>query len=224
MRIRRKKHLKDRLNALGDLVVVADRDIVNVLEAVKNKKLFNYFELFHNDSPIELEIGCGKGKFICEKAEKNPNLNYIAVELLDNIIVMAGELAKSKNLNNVKFFNSGAEYLPRYIPEESISNIYLNFSPPFPGDAYENRRLTCDRRIVEYKKFLKDGGCVLQKTDDKQFFDYSYSQFEKHGFICSDVSEMIEKGEIDNIPTEYESKFREQGMAIYALIAKKVIR
>ena len=223
MRIRRKKHLKERILALQDLVIVPERDIVNVLEAVKNKKYFVYSEMFNNDNPVELEIGCGKGKFICEKAFMSPSVNFIAVELLDNIIVMAGELAKSKSISNVRFFNSGAEYLPRYIPDGSISNIYLNFSPPFPGDAYENRRLTCDRRISEYKRYLCKGGCVFQKTDDKEFFEYSLAQFKKFGFECEVVSEQIEKGEIENVQTEYENKFRSQGMPIYALIAKVAI-
>ena len=222
MRIRRKKHLKERLANLNDIVVVPERDIVNVLEAVKNKRYFNYKEMFGNDNDVKLEIGCGKGKFVCDTAKKDNGSNYIAVELLDNIIVMAGELAKKENVSNVRFFNSGAEYLPRYIQPKSISEIYLNFSPPFPGDAYENRRLTCDRRVVEYKDFLIDGGSVYQKTDDKEFFEYSFAQFIKHGFEVENVSSLIESGEIESVKTEYEMKFRSMGMPIYALKAKKI--
>jgi len=222
MRIRRKKHLQERLTLLNDLVIVADRDIPNVLEAVKDKKYFDYLSLFGNNNPVEIEIGCGKGKFICDKAKLEPNVNFIAVELLNNIIVMAGERAKSENLSNVRFFNCGAEYLPRYIKCRSINNIYLNFSPPFLGDAYENRRLTCDRRIVEYKEFLQDGGCIYQKTDDKEFFDYSFNQFKRYGFQVEDVSGKIYTGEMQNVETEYENKFRSLGMPIYGLIAKKI--
>ena len=132
MRIRKKKHLKDRLALVSDLVIVPNRDIPNVLEAIKIKDYFNYKEIFGNDNPVELEVGCGKGSFIIEKAKQNPNVNYLAVELLENIIVMAAERAKNDGITNLIFVNSGAEYLPRYIPENSISNVYLNFSPPFP--------------------------------------------------------------------------------------------
>ncbi len=222
MRIRRKKHLQERLAALNDLVIVADRDIPNVLEAVKDKKYFDFEALFGNDNPIALEIGCGKGKFICDKAKLEPNINFVAVELLDNIIVMAGERANSEKLSNVRFFNCGAEYLPRYIKDCSISNIYLNFSPPFPGDAYENRRLTCDRRMGEYMQYLIEGGCIYQKTDDKEFFDYSFNQFKRYGFQVEDVSGKIDTGEMQNVETEYENKFRSLGMNIYGLIAKKI--
>lgn len=221
MRIRRKKHLGERLNNLKDYLLVADRDIVNVLEAVKDKKYYDYSALFGNDNPVELEIGCGKGGFIVQKAKLCPNVNFLAVELLDNIIVMAGEHAKEHNLKNVKFINSGAEYLPRYIKEGSISNIYLNFSPPFPPNTYETRRLTCSRRTEEYMNYLVKGGCVFQKTDDKPFFDYSFEQFVKQGFIVEDISEKINSGEVENVVTEYENKFRKLGMPIYALKATK---
>ena len=96
MRIRRKKHLKERLDKIKDLVIIPPRDIVNVLEAIKDKQYFNYQQMFDNTNPVELEIGCGKGGFIVEKAKKYKDINFIAVEMLDNIIVMAGNLLKSK--------------------------------------------------------------------------------------------------------------------------------
>jgi tRNA (guanine-N7-)-methyltransferase len=136
---------------------------------------------------------------------------------------MACENALKQGLKNLKFVNSGAEYLPRYIKDGSISNIYLNFSPPYPQDSYENRRLTCDRHILAYKAFLTDGGAVYQKTDDKGLFDYSLAKFKQYGFIVKDVSLEIEKGLIPNVETEYESKFRALGLPIYALIAVKPI-
>jgi len=220
MRIRRKKHLKERLDAVSDYVIVPERDIVNVKEAVKNKKYFDFSSMFNNDNPVELEIGCGKGGFIIEKAKRNPDINYIAVELLENIIVMAAEKAKEENLTNLKFVNSGAEYLPRYIKERSIDNIYLNFSPPYPQSVYENRRLTCPRLLENYKSFLHSGGKVYQKTDDKDFFDYSISTFSECGYKVVDVTEAIMSGNIENIETEYEKKFLSKGLKVYGLIAE----
>ena len=219
MRIRRKKHLAERLSTVFDYVIVPERDIVNVKEAVKDKRYFDYKSLFNNGNPVELEIGCGKGGFIIEKAKRNPNVNYLAVELLENIIVMAAEHAKEENLTNIKFVNSGADYLPRYIPDNSVENIYLNFSPPYPQKVHERRRLTCDRLIQNYKQFLKDGGCIFQKTDDKPFFDFSFEKFTSNGFVVTDVSSALEEGLIDNVQTEYEKKFRALGLPIYGLTA-----
>jgi tRNA (guanine-N7-)-methyltransferase len=135
---------------------------------------------------------------------------------------MACESVKKEKLTNVKFINSGAEYLPRYIREKSIANIYLNFSPPFPKSTYESRRLTSDFYVQAYKSFLCDGGCVFQKTDDKEFFDYSISQFEKFGFKVQNVTEELRYNRIDNVETEYEKMFKNKGMLAYGLVAKKV--
>lgn len=221
MRIRRKKHLEERLKNVGEYLIVPDMDIVNVKLAIEDKKYFDFFEIFNNDNPIELEIGCGKGGFIVQKAKLYPNINYIAVELLENIIVMACELAQKEGLKNIKFINSGAEYLPRYIKDNSISNIYLNFSPPFPKIGYESRRLTSDNYVIAYKNFLKSGGSVYQKTDDKEFFEYSFSQFEKFGFSVVDMTEKLHNNQIENIETEYEKMFKGKGIKANFLIATK---
>lgn len=220
MRIRRKKHLDERLQAVGEYLIKSDRDIPNVLEAVKDKKYLDFHVLFGNDNPVCLEIGCGKGGFIIETALKNPNINYIAVEMIENIVVMACEKAMELNVPNVKFFNAACEYLPRYIKEEAISEIYLNFSPPYPQSPYENRRLTCDRFLQNYKSMLIDGGAVYQRTDDKNFFDYSLTRFIQNGFRVTDTTLMHAAGD-EYVFTEYEKKFLAKGLPIYSLKACK---
>ena len=86
MRIRRKKHLDERLKNASDILIVPDMDIVNVNIAVQNKKLYDFNKLFGNDNPIDLEIGCGKGGFITQKALLEQNTNFVAVEMLENMI------------------------------------------------------------------------------------------------------------------------------------------
>ena len=144
----------------------------------------------------------------------------MAVEMLDNIIVMACERCKLYGVENVRFFNCSADYLPRYIKDHSIEKIFLNFSPPFPGDRYENRRLTCDRLLSYYKDMLTEDGVIELKTDDKEFFDYSFNQMLKFGFKCEDLTESLERGDVENVQTEYEKKFMEQNMKIYYFVAK----
>lgn len=224
MRIRRKKHIDERLKNASDILIFSDFDIPNVNLAIKDKKYLDFSALFGNNNPVDLEIGCGKGGFIVEMAKRHPERNFIAVELLSNIIVMAAESGKKENLKNLMFFNCGADYLPRYIKDKSISNIYLNFSPPFPGDRYKNRRLTCDRLAKNYVNFLVDCGKIFQKTDDKDFYDFSFSQFEKFGFLTFNVCEKVKNGEIENVVTEYESKFILQGKPLYYLIAEKPLK
>lgn len=220
MRIRRKKHLEERLENAKDVLIVPERDIVNVKVAIENKKYYDFNKIFGNDNPVELEIGCGKGGFITQKALLNPNVNFVAVEMLENIIVMACELAKKNGLNNIRFLNTGAEYLPRYIKEKSISNIYLNFSPPFPKICSESHRLTSDNFVKAYKTFLVSGGNVYQKTDDREFFEYSFDKFNQYGFEVEEISEKILSNQIPNVETEYEKMFKSKGIKINGLIAK----
>ena len=221
MRIRKKKHLEERIEKVKDIVLVALHDIANIRVANQDKKYIDFVSLFGNENPVSLEVGCGKAGFITECAKKFPLDNFFAVELLQNIIVMGAEKVKKEKVKNVRFFNCGAEYLPRYIKPSSIKTIYLNFSPPYPAGTYENRRLTKDSLIEAYKDFLMTNGVVLQKTDDKDFFDYSFEKFKEFGFEVQDVSKDIDDGKLENVMTEYETKFRSQGMPIYALIAKK---
>ena len=221
MRMRRKKHLLERLDKVKDYLIIAEKDIINVNEAIKDKRYINFKKIFGNDNPVELEIGCGKGSFICEKANRNSDTNYIAVEMLENIILLACENALKREIKNVRFLNTGGEYLPRYLENNSIQNIYLNFSTPYPKKTYENRRLTNDRFLKMFKELLVSDGCVYQKTDDKVFFDYSFNKFLENGYKVIDITEKINYNEIENIRTEYETKFLEQGLKIYGLIAKK---
>ena len=220
MRMRRKKHLEERIEACKDYLVKTDRSIVNVNIANQTKEYVNYFDIFGNSNAVNLEIGCGKGGFILKTAQNNKDKNYIAVEMIQNIIVMAMEKAKDIQIKNVVFMNTGAEYLPRYIKSESIETIYLNFSPPFPQKSYECRRLTNERNVKNYYYFLVKGGKIVQKTDDKNFFDYSFENYKKAGFIVEDTSKDLPFDQL-NVKTEYEEKFTSQSMKIYRLVATK---
>ena len=127
MRMRHKKNLDKRIENCNYVVMQKSSSIYRLPES-ERYDLINYEDLFLNDNPIELEIGCGKGSFLVEKALKNPNLNYIGVEVIGNVLISAGELAQSKNLANVRFLNVGAELLHYILPHDSVSKIYLNFS------------------------------------------------------------------------------------------------
>ncbi|MGN0595061.1 MAG: tRNA (guanine(46)-N(7))-methyltransferase TrmB, partial [Hominimerdicola sp.] len=139
MRMRRKKNLEGRLADCGDYILYMDREDKNY-NFKDTKNMFNYAEIFGNDHPVTLEIGCGKGQFAREIAKQNPDMNFLAVEKSSNVIVEAAEIAIEKNIPNLRFVRGGAEYLDCYIPEHTIENIYLNFSCPFPKKSYASHR------------------------------------------------------------------------------------
>jgi len=174
----------------------------------------NWVEIFGNNNPIHLEIGCGKGGFINDLAKLNPNINFIAVERLTNVIIGAVELSKANNLENIRYLNTRCENMPRYINESQISKIYLNFSNPLPNSRNERQRLTYPRFLELYSFLLIKGGQLCQRTDNKEFFDYSVAQFEKSKFF--DI-EKVDNNLDSIIKTEHESRFLQLGRTIYGV-------
>lgn len=220
MRMRRKKNLEEKLLECSDILLSPVTDDRNYNTAVDKKEYFDYKELFGNDNRVELEIGCGKGQFICETARLNPDINFLAVELNANVIMLACKKAKSMGVTNVKFVKCRAEYLPKYITPNSIERIYLNFSCPFPKKKYASHRLTNRRFLEIYKPLLAPGAEIHQKTDNMHFFEYSIEEFSQNGFALKNVTLDLHNSSFEgNIMTEYEKRFTDLGQPIYRLEA-----
>lgn len=219
MRMRRKKNLDSRMELCAERVtniIVKDRRF----DATETETLLDYTALFGNDNPVRLEIGCGKGGFICTIAAQHPELNFIAVEKYSNVLVTAMERARSMGLTNVWFLWGDAEYLPRFLPAHSISTLYLNFSTPFPKKKYATHRLTHGHFLAMYRTLLTADATVVQKTDNRGLFQFSLEEFSKAGYTLQRVSLDLHADDYpDNIVTEYEQKFIDEGLPIYRLEA-----
>ena len=223
MRMRKKRNFDARMQACGDLLLAKGANgILNMKEAAEHfRALIDFSAAFGNDAPIELEIGCGKGGFICELACKKPNVNYLALEKMSNVILTPMEAVKTQGIENVRFLNIRAECIPCYIPENSLDTIYLNFSTPLPKLGYASQRLTHRNFLNVYKKLLKNGGRIVQKTDDRDFFDFSLEEYKACGFALENVTyNLHENGNPEwNIVTEYENKWVEKGFPIHRVEA-----
>lgn len=220
--MRRKVNLTARLNRIGDILIRIPTEELNAIKAVEKPSYIDLNRIFQNDNPVELEIGCGKGGFIVQKARNNPNINYVAVELISNVLIEALE-NEENNLPNLRFLNCGAEYLLRYFKNDSFNNLYLNFSVPYERGKNENRRLTYKYFLDIYSKIIVNNGKIYQKTDNKNLYDYSLYSYENSGFTIIEKSEnLYENLPKDNIQTEYESKFVSMGQPIYYIVAKNV--
>lgn len=220
MRMRKKKHAAERLLACENLILPLAEHEVDYRMAEENPTYYDLKAIFGNDNPVQLEIGCGKGQFICELAKRNPTINYIAIEVCDDVAVIACEHVKEAGLDNVRFMVTGAEYLLKYFFESSIDRIYLNFSCPFPKVRYAKHRLTSPIFLPMYKKILKKGGEIHQKTDNMHFFEYSIEKYSELGFRMQNVSLDLHNSDFQgNIITEYEKRFTDLGQPIYRLEA-----
>lgn len=230
MRMRKKKNLNERLAAVSDILIMPQNDDRHFGSHGDSSDLIDFENLFGNNNPAHIEIGCGKGQFIRTLAEREPGINFLAVEKLPNVIVAACEELYNingrrqdgggQNLPNLRYLCIGAEYLPRYIPKKSVSRIYLNFSCPYPKESYASHRLTSPNMLKRHKELLAEGAEIYQKTDNTRFFEYSIEQLSLAGFLIKNVSLDLHHSAFEgNIITEYESRFSSQGLPIYRLEA-----
>lgn len=181
----------------------------------------NWRSLFNNDNPIHIEIGCGKGKFISELAAVNPDVNYIAIEKFDSVLLRALEKVEGMELPNLKLTIIDAASLCDYFDDKEINRIYINFSDPWPKSAHRKRRLTYKTFLDSYDRVLVDDGEVFQKTDNRKLFEFSLESFNENNWLISNISLDLHKDpETFNITTEFEEKWSVLG-PIYRLEARK---
>ncbi len=188
-------------------------------------------EFFKNPNlPIHLELGCGKGQFISQLAVKNDNINYIAIDLVDAMLGLAKRNIEktyseaNKEINNVVLTRFDIERILLILDKtDEIERIYINFCNPWPKGKHRKKRLTHTRQLEKYNQFLTSNGEIYFKTDDDDLFKSSLLYFEESGFeIVKKTYDLHSENISDNIETEHEKMFSEQGIKIKALIARKI--
>ena len=182
--------------------------------------------------PIHLELGCGKGQFISRLGVNNPNINYIAIDLVDAMLGLAKRNAESvykeanREINNLVLTRFDIDRILLMLEkQDKINRIYINFCNPWPKGKHRKKRLTHTRQLEKYKEFLIDEGEIYFKTDDINLFNSSLIYFKEAGFdVIKKTYDLHSEenfwGDIPNIETEHEKMFSEQGIKINALIAK----
>ncbi len=165
---------------------------------------------------IRLEIGCGKGRFLTEKAMNDAEKKYIGIEGQQSVIVRAIEKAEKADLKNIMFISGYVRDLREIFADGEVEGIYLNFSDPWPKKRHACRRLTHRNFLVSYKAVLAPGGFIEIRTDNKDFFDFTLSEAEATGFFVENVTEDLHGSGLikDGIMTEYEEKFSLMGKKI----------
>lgn len=221
MRMRKKRNLEAQISACGEILWMPRRQELNIQKALEHKEYIDFASVF-GSRKVEMEIGCGKGGFICEMAARRPDTGFLAVEVSKNVIVEGCKKALALGLTNVRFLNCAAELLPCFLPPESIQKLYLNFSCPYPKHTYASHRLTHPRFLQSYRQYLAPGAEIHQKTDNMHFFEYSIEQFSRCGYKIKNVSLDLHNSswQKENIMTEYETKFSQMGLPIYRLEAE----
>ena len=176
-------------------------------------------KVFKNNNPIHLEIGMGKGNFIIDMAKNNPDINFIGVEKYSSITLRALRKLKDINLPNLKIINIDALELSKIFKKE-ISTICLNFSDPWPKKRHHKRRLTSEIFLRIYDDICLEN-IIIQKTDNIGLFESSIVSLSTYGYKIVDISLDLWSTDKATSETEYENKFRKQGIKINYLKAIK---
>ncbi len=186
-------------------------------------------ESFNNDNPIYLELGCGKGTFVAVHGSENPNINYVAIDIKDEVLVLAKRNIenayneKGLEVNNLKLMAQEIFLINDVFGKEDIvDRIYINFCNPWPKERHKKRRLTYPTQLEKYKEFLSEDGRIYFKTDDDELFEESLVYFKESGFEIEYITYDLHKSDfVGNVRTEHENMFSEQGIKIKCLIAKR---
>ena len=204
MRLRRKAWARPEL----------ENDPKVIYNLTENRGKWN--EVFgNNHHPIHLELGCGRGRFISQCAELNADINYVAIDLYDEVLVKALRKVNEKGLNNVRIIPMNIGKLGEVFDKNEIDKVYINFCNPWPSRRHHHKRLTHPQFLQVYKKLMKNHAEVWFKTDDDGLFKDSLKYFESEGYIEKyKTFDLHVSGFTENIMTEYEEKFSSQGIKI----------
>jgi tRNA (guanine-N7-)-methyltransferase len=211
MRLRGRKGIREALQAQPDLIMLNPAEYRG-----------KWRELFGNDRPIHVELGMGKGRFISQHSLLNPNINYIGVDMYDELVRRASEKAvlsreeHGGTLANLKFALFNIEKIEDMFAPDELERIYLNFSDPWPKKRHERRRLTHSGFVRKYMDILNDLGEIHFKTDSRSLFEFSLNSFADMGLRMRNISLDLhaEGPRTDLVLTEYETKFYQQGVNI----------
>lgn len=176
-------------------------------------------EVFKNNNPIHIEIGCGKGQFMMGLAKHFPDINFIAIEKYDSVLVRCLEKVSQDDIPNLKLVLLDALMLKEVFDNGEVEEIYLNFSDPWPKTRHAKRRLTSYIYLDIYRNILASDGAIIQKTDNRSLFESSLESLSQNDWYLTNISLDLHKTDLFNITTEYEDKWSPKG-PIYRLEAK----
>lgn len=209
MRVRKRKGAEEHLANNPHYVILNPEDAKG-----------RWHDVFGNDRPIHIEVGSGKGGFITGMALKNPDINYIGIDIQLSVLSYALDKVLASEVPNVKLLRVDGSSLTNYFEDGEVDMIYLNFSDPWPKTKHEKRRLTYKDFLDAYKRILPEHGEIHFKTDNRGLFEYSLASFSQYGMTLRQIWLDLHASNYEgNVMTEYEEKFSNKGQVIYRVEA-----
>ncbi len=200
MRMRKKPNLIPRMERCAAVQIQEP-------EALRGR----WREEFPQYKDIWLELGCGKGRFTCGLAQREPEVLLLALEKVPDAMVVAMERVTEEQIPNVRFLDRDAELLPEMFQPREISRLFINFPDPWPKKKQFKRRLTAPAFLERYKAILPERGELWFKTDNGDLFDWSVETLQNCGWTLREMPE-------DTPMTDYEARFTQMGLPIHRII------
>lgn len=176
----------------------------------------NWQKMFGRGAPLHVELGTGRGKFICGMARENPEVNFVGIEAQQDVLFYAAQKVAEQQLVNVRLLVFDVNRVAEVFAPGGVSRLYINFCDPWPKNRHAKRRLTHRRFLDKYRIILADGGELFFKTDNEELFEFSLAEFAEAGLVLKNVTFDLEDSNYQgNVTTEYEEKYRAKGQRIY---------
>lgn len=188
-----------------------------------------WIKAFEKEQPLWLELGCGKGSFLSQYALAHPEINFIGVDLISDMLGVARRRISAdfenvgRNVSNLLLTSFDIARIENYFSsEDSVKRIFINFCNPWPRPKQYKKRLTHVRQLLQYRQFLVPKGELHFKTDDDELFRHTLSYINEAGFsLLYSTQNLHQSGYEENYMTEHEAMYSEKGIPIKFLIAKK---
>lgn len=175
-------------------------------------------DIFKNQNPVILELGCGRGEYTTALAARFPSNNYVGVDIKGARLWRGARTAHDNCLRNAAFLRTRIEFINSFFTTDEVDEIWLTFPDPQPEKKNSNKKLTCPWFLNNYSKFLKDKGIIHLKTDNFELFRYTRNIAERNNLeiiaATSDLHSEFKEDDILNIRTHYEEIFLNEGMKI----------
>jgi tRNA (guanine-N7-)-methyltransferase len=175
-------------------------------------------EIFKNQNPVILELGCGRGEYTTTLSKRFPGNNYIGVDIKGARLWRGAKTAHENKLSNAAFLRTRIEFINSFFAEDEVDEIWLTFPDPHPEKKNSNKKLTCPWFLNNYRKFLKNNGIIHLKTDNYDLFRYTKNLAERNNLVIivstTDLHTELSGNELLHIRTHYEDLFLRQGMKI----------
>lgn len=176
-------------------------------------------DFFKNDNPIIVELGCGKGEYTIGLAARNPNANYIGIDVKGARFWRGAKTAVDSGMNNVAFVRTQIELIEDIFAAHEVAEIWITFPDPQIKYKRTKHRMTNSEFLKMYKRILKPDGIVNLKTDSEFMHGYTLGLLHGEGHEVLYANHNVYKNEgspkeVTEIQTFYENQYLEINKAI----------